>query len=81
MNVGMLLDKSPISEQVRTLLLDNHEQLIHIHDKLENGEEITKEDIDKSNPLYFENKEEAKEARDKAEQNYFGEFAYKGEGV
>ena len=30
---------------------------------------------------YFENKEEAKEARDKAEQNYFGEFAYKGEGV
>ena len=53
----MLLDKSPISEQVRTLLLDNHEQLIHIHDKLENGEEITEEDIDKSNPLYFEKKE------------------------
>ena len=30
---------------------------------------------------YFENKEEAKETRDKAEQNYFGEFAYKGEDV
>ena len=57
LNVGMLLDKSPISEQVRTLLLDNHEQLIHIHDKLENNEEITKEDIDKSNPLYFVNRE------------------------
>ena len=37
--------------------MDNHEQLIHIHDKLENGEEITKEDIDKSDPLYFEKKE------------------------
>ena len=58
LNVGMLLTESPIAEEVRTLLLDNHEQLIHIHDKLENGEEITEEDIDKSNPLYFENKEE-----------------------
>ena len=58
LNVGMLLTESPIAEEVRTLLLDNHEQLIHIHDKLENGEEITKEDIDKSNPLYFQNKEE-----------------------
>ena len=58
MNIGMLLEDSPIAEEVRTLLLDNHEQLIHIHNKLENGEEITEEDIDKSNPLYFENKEE-----------------------
>ena len=58
LNVGMLLTESPIAEQVRTLLLDNHEQLIHIHNKLENNEEITEEDIDKSNPLYFENKEE-----------------------
>lgn len=58
LNIGMLLEESPIAEQVRTLLLDNHEQLIHIHDKLENGEEITKDDIDKSNPLYFEKKEE-----------------------
>ena len=58
LNVGMLLTESPIAEEVRTLLLDNHEQLIHIHDKLENGEEITKEDIDKSNPLYFVNREE-----------------------
>ena len=57
LNVGMLLTDSPIAEQVRTLLLDNHEQLIHIHDKLENNEEITKEDIDKSNPLYFVNRE------------------------
>ena len=58
LNVGMLLDKSPIAEEVRTLLLDNHEQLNNIHSKLENNEEITKEDIDKSNPLYFVNREE-----------------------
>ena len=58
MNIGMLLEDSPIAEEVRTLLLDNHEQLIHIHSKLENNEEITKEDIDKSNPLYFVNREE-----------------------
>ena len=57
LNVGMLLTESPIAEEVRTLLLDNHEQLIHIHDKLENGEEITKEDIDKSDTLYFVNRE------------------------
>ena len=57
LNVGMLLDKSPVAEEVRTLLLDNHEQLNNIHSKLENGEEITKEDIDKSDPLYFEKKE------------------------
>ena len=58
LNIGMLLTESPIAEQVRTLLLDNHEQLNNIHSKLENNEEITEEDIDKSNPLYFENKEE-----------------------
>ena len=58
LNVGMLLEDSPVAEEVRTLLLDNHEQLNNIHTKLENNEEITKEDIDKSNPLYFENKEE-----------------------
>ena len=58
LNVGMLLTESPIAEEVRTLLLDNHEQLMNIHYKLENGEEITEEDIDKSDPLYFEKKEE-----------------------
>ena len=58
LNVGMLLEDSPVAEEVRTLLLDNHEQLNNIHTKLENNEEITKEDIDKSNPLYFVNKEE-----------------------
>ena len=57
LNIGMLLEDSPIAEEVRTLLLDNHEQLIHIHDKLENNEEITKEDINKSDPLYFVNRE------------------------
>ena len=57
LRIGMLLDKSPVAEQVRTLLLDNHEQLNNIHSKLENNEEITKEDIDKSNPLYFVNRE------------------------
>ena len=30
---------------------------------------------------YFEDKEKAKEARNKAEQKYFGEFAYKGETI
>ena len=56
LNIGMLLEESSIAEQVRTLLLDNHEQLNNIHKKLENGEEITKEDIDKSNPENNENK-------------------------
>ena len=36
LNVGMLLEKSSIAEQVRTLLLDNHEQLNYINDKLKN---------------------------------------------
>ena len=31
LNVGMLLTESPIAEEVRTLLLDNHEQLIHLY--------------------------------------------------
>ena len=57
LNVGMLLEDSPIAEEVRTLLLDNHEQLNNIHKKLDNGEEIAEEDIDKSNPLYFVNRE------------------------
>ena len=57
LNVGMLLEDSSIAEEVRTLLLDNHEQLTNMHYKLENGEEITKEDIDKSDPLYFVNRE------------------------
>ena len=57
LNVGMLLEGSPVAEEVRTLLLDNHEQLNNIHSKLENNEEVTKEDIDKSNPLYFVNRE------------------------
>ena len=57
LNIGMLLSDGDVAEQVRTLLLDNHEQLNNIHKKLDNGEEITKEDIDKSNPLYFVNRE------------------------
>ena len=57
LNIGMLLEESTIAEQVRTLLLDNHEQLNNIHKKLDNGEEITEEDIDKSDPLYFVNRE------------------------
>ena len=57
LNVGMLLTESPIAEEVRNLLLDNHEQLNNINKKLDNGEEITKEDIDKSDPLYFVNRE------------------------
>ena len=57
LNIGMLLSDGDVAEQVRTLLLDNHEQLNNIHKKLDNGEEITNEDIDKSNPLYFVNRE------------------------
>ena len=57
LNIGMLLSDGDVAEQVRTLLLDNHEQLNNIHKKLDNSEEITKEDIDKSNPLYFVNRE------------------------
>ena len=57
LNVGMLLRDGKVAEEVRTLLLDNHEQLNNIHKKLDNGEEITKEDIDKSDPLYFVNRE------------------------
>ena len=34
LNVGMLLEDSPVAEEVRTLLLDNHEQLNYIHNKL-----------------------------------------------
>ena len=49
LNVGMLLEDSPVAEEVRTLLLDNHEQLNNIHKKLDNGEEIIKEDIDRYN--------------------------------
>ena len=37
LNIGMLLEDSPVAEEVRTLLLDNHAQLAHIHDKLKNG--------------------------------------------
>ena len=40
LNVGMLLTESPIAEEVRTLLLDNHEQLNNIHTKLENNDSI-----------------------------------------
>ena len=32
LNVGMLLTESKVAEQVRTLLLDNHEQLNNIHE-------------------------------------------------
>ena len=57
LNVGMLLTESKVAEQVRTLLLDNHEQLNNIHEKLENGEEINQEDIDKTSTTYYIDKE------------------------
>ena len=57
LNVGMLLTESKVAEQVRTLLLDNHEQLNNIHEKLENGEEINQEDIDKTSITYYIDKE------------------------
>jgi len=50
LNVGMLLEESPIAKEVRTLLLDNHFQLQDVHEKLVNGEEI---EIDKTSPTYF----------------------------
>lgn len=54
LNVGMLLDKSEVAKEVRTMLLDNHSQLKDTHEKLKNGEKI---DIDKTNPEYFINTE------------------------
>ena len=57
LNVGMLLTESKVAEQVRTLLLDNHEQLNNIHEKLEKGEEINQEDIDKTSITYYIDKE------------------------
>ena len=57
LNVGMLLTESRVAEQVRTMLLDNHEQLNNIHKKLKNGESITQEDIDKTSSTYYIDKE------------------------
>ena len=57
LNVSMLLKDSPVAKEVRTLLLDNHEQPNNIHKKLDNSEKITKKDINKSDPLYFVNRE------------------------
>ena len=57
LNVGMLLEESKVAEQVRTLLLDNHEQLNNIHEKLENGEKINQEDINKTSTTYYIDKE------------------------
>lgn len=54
LNIGMLLEESPVAKEVRSLLLDNHFQLKDVHDKLVNGEEI---EIDKTDPNYFINKE------------------------
>jgi phage antirepressor YoqD-like protein len=54
LNIGMLLEESPVAKEVRTLLLDNHFQLQDVHEKLVNGEEIN---IDKTDPNYFINKE------------------------
>lgn len=54
LNVGMLLEESNIAKEVRTLLLDNHEQLKEVHEKLKNGEKI---EIDKTNPTYYIDKE------------------------
>jgi phage antirepressor YoqD-like protein len=50
LNIGMLLEESPIAKEIRTLLLDNHFQLQDVHEKLVNGEEIN---IDKTSPTYF----------------------------
>lgn len=54
LNIGMLLEESNIAREVRTLLLDNHEQLKYVHDKLKNGEKI---EIDKTSPTYYIDKE------------------------
>ena len=57
LNIGMLLEESKVAEQVRTMLLDNHEQLNNIHEKLENGEKINQEDINKTSTTYYIDKE------------------------
>lgn len=65
LRIAMLLDISPIAKEVRTMLLDNREQLENINEKLINDEEIT---LDESNPNYFINKET--ELREKEKQLY-----------
>lgn len=54
LRIGMLLRDSEVAKEVRTMLLDNHEQLTNIHNDLKDGKEI---DIDKSSPTYFIDKE------------------------
>ena len=57
LNFAMLLTESKVAEEIRAMLLDNHFQLEAIHNKLKSGKEITQEDIDKSSPTYYQDKE------------------------
>lgn len=68
LNFAMLLTESKVAEEIRTMLLDNHFQLEAIHNKLKSGKEITQEDIDKSSPTYYQDKE--LELRKKIEELY-----------
>lgn len=79
LNVGMLLTESKVAEQVRTLLLDNHEQLNNIHKKLENGEEINQEDIDKTSVTYYIDKETELRNKEKELISKFSEAYFSGD--
>ena len=79
LNVGMLLEESKVAEQVRTLLLDNHEQLNNIHEKLKNGEEINQEDIDKTSTTYYIDKETELRNKEKELISKFSEAYFSGD--
>lgn len=79
LNVGMLLTESKVAEQVRTLLLDNHEQLNNIHEKLKNGENITQEDIDKTSSTYYIDKEIELRNKEKELISKFSEAYFSGD--
>lgn len=79
LNVGMLLEESKVAEQVRTLLLDNHEQLNNIHKKLEDGEEINQEDIDKTSTTYYIDKETELRNKEKELISKFSEAYFSGD--
>lgn len=79
LNVGMLLEESKVAEQVRTMLLDNHEQLNNIHEKLENRENITQEDIDKTSNTYYIDKETELRNKEKELISKFSEAYFSGD--
>lgn len=76
LNIGMLLTESKVAEEVRSMLLDNHEQLNDVHEKLLNGEEIK---IDKTSPTYFIDKEKSLREQEKLLSDNISKAIIKGD--